>query len=106
LKERYPLTSIERYARWVRPDGRAFDPWIRVHLRLGGSILAPAPQSMRIIGTVTEWESWTDLAYPETGDYVFPHGLATLYVDRDADLGSYWEPNVWIVHEVALGPGA
>jgi GNAT superfamily N-acetyltransferase len=97
-KERYPLTPIERYARWVRPDGEAFDPWIRVHLRLGGSIVAPAPRSMRITGTVTEWESWTDMAYPETGNYVFPHGLTTLHVDRDADLGAYWEPNVWIVH--------
>jgi hypothetical protein len=29
---------------------------------------------------------------------VFPRCLAPLHVDRDADAGTYWEPNVWIVH--------
>jgi hypothetical protein len=35
---------------------------------------------------------------PESGAYVFPHGLAPLSVDRDADIGTYWEPNVWMIH--------
>jgi hypothetical protein len=29
-----------------------------------------------------------------------PSGLATLHVDREADRGLYWEPNVWVVHAV------
>jgi hypothetical protein len=99
-KERYPLTPIERYVRWTRRDGQPFDPWIRVHVRFGGQIAAPIPRSLRITGSVEDWESWTERAYPESGDYVFPHGLSTLRVDREADLGSYWEPNVWIVHAV------
>jgi hypothetical protein len=97
-KDRYPLAPVDRYARWTTPDGRPFDPWIRVHLRIGGRIVAPCPRSMHITGTVAEWEAWTGLAYPETGDYVFPRGLAPLRVDREADLGDYWEPNVWIAH--------
>ena len=99
-KERYPITPIDRYARWRRDDGLLFDPWMRVHERLGAEILKPEPRSLRISGTVREWEEWTDLAYPESGDYVFPHGLATLEVDREQDLGRYWEPNVWMGHEV------
>ena len=31
LKERYPMTDIERYIRWRREDGQLFDPWMRVH---------------------------------------------------------------------------
>ncbi len=100
LKERYPLAPIERYARWTRPDGQPFDPWIRTHTRRGGEIVAPAPRSMRITGTVAEWEAWTGLDLPDDGEYVFPHGLAPVLVDRGADLGTYWEPNVWIVHAV------
>lgn len=42
--------------------------------------------------------AWRSASYPESGDYVLPEGLAPLHVDRDADLGSYWEPNVWMVH--------
>lgn len=101
-KERYPLAPIERYARWTGRDGQPFDPWIRVHVRMGGRIVAAAPHSMRITGSVAEWESWTEMEYPESGEYVFPHGLATLRVDRQADVGSYWEPNVWIAHLAGL----
>ena len=38
------------------------------------------------------------MEFPESGEYVFPEGLAPLHVDRAADLGQYWEPNVWMVH--------
>jgi hypothetical protein len=98
LKERYPLAAIERYVRWRRDDGQLFDPWMRVHERLGARVSTPLPRSLRITGTVDEWETWTGLEFPESGDYVFPAGLATVHVDRSADLGSYWEPNVWMVH--------
>jgi hypothetical protein len=39
-------------------DGTALDPWIRTHLRLGASILAAAPASQTMTGTVAEWEQW------------------------------------------------
>jgi hypothetical protein len=99
-KERYPLTPIDRYASWTRPDGLPFDPWLRVHIRRGGVPLRPEPESMRITGTVADWESWTEMAFPESGEYVFPHGLAPLEVDRDADRGRYWEPNIWVRHDL------
>ena len=35
-----------------------------------------------------------------SGDYVFPAGLATVRIDRDADTGEYWEPNIWIIHQL------
>ena len=60
---------------------------------------AAIPHSMHITGTVGEWESWTRMQFPETGDYVFPAGLATVRIDREADTGEYWEPNIWIIHE-------
>jgi hypothetical protein len=97
-KERYPLVPIERYAGWRRPDGSLFDPWMRVHERLGAIVLKPEPRSLRITGKVSEWEEWTDMAFPESGDYSFPGGLVTVTIDREADLGSYWEPNVWMHH--------
>lgn len=55
-KERHPLTPIERYAGVRRPeDGLPFDPWMRVHERLGAEVLKPEPESLRITGTVAEW---------------------------------------------------
>ena len=99
LKERYPITPIERYARWTRADGLPFDPWMRVHSRLGAEILKPEPQSLHIAGGVDEWTTWTGIAFPEDCEYVFPHGLAPITVREGR--GEYWEPNVWMAHRVA-----
>jgi GNAT superfamily N-acetyltransferase len=101
LKERYPTIPIERYARWVRADGLPFDPWVRVHVRLGARLGPVIPRSMRITGRVADWESWTRMLFPENGDYVFPSGLAPVHIDRDRDAGEYWEPNIWLVHSLA-----
>jgi GNAT superfamily N-acetyltransferase len=97
-KERYPLAPIERYVTWRRGDGQLLDPWMRLHERLGARVATPLPRSMRITGSVSDWEEWTGLALPESGSYVFPHGLAPLAVDCAADSGTYWEPNVWMIH--------
>jgi len=97
-KERYPLIPIESYMEWRRGDGTHFDPWIRVHERVGGEILAAAPRSMVIRAPASDWEEWTGLPFPSDGEYVFPGGLATLVV---ADgVGTHVEPNVWVWHPV------
>jgi hypothetical protein len=99
-KERYPLVPIEQYAAWTRRDGFLFDPWMRVHERACATVLKPEPQSLRITANVAEWEEWTQMAFPQSGEYWVPGGLATVKIDRDADSASYWEPNVWIVHTI------
>jgi GNAT superfamily N-acetyltransferase len=98
LKRRYPLTPVETFMTWTRPDGTALDPWIRTHQRLGATILAVAPASQTMTGTVAEWEGWSGMALPSTGDYVIPQGLSVLHIDREADLGTYVEPNIWLRH--------
>jgi len=77
-KARYPLTPIETFMRWRRADGTALDPWIRTHERLDAEILAAAPVSQTMTGTVAQWEKWTGLALPESGEYVIPDGLGLL----------------------------
>jgi GNAT superfamily N-acetyltransferase len=97
-KERYPLIAIERYMLWRREDGSHFDPWLRVHERVGGEIVAPAPESMVMEAPVGDWEDWTGMRFPEDGTYVFPGALAPLEV-RDG-IGRHVEPNVWVRHRV------
>lgn len=98
LKERYPLTPIERYVEWRRPDGALLDPWLRTHERLGAEIAKVAPESVRIPGTVAQWEEWTGLAFPDSGSYVVPGALVPVEINRERDEGLYLEPNVWMVH--------
>jgi hypothetical protein len=99
-KERYPLIPLERYMRWTRADGLPFDPWIRVHQRLGAEVLGVAARSLDIRGAVADWEEWTGMAFPETGDYVVPGALVPVRIDRERDEGRYVEPNVWMRHPV------
>jgi hypothetical protein len=72
--------------------------WMRVHARLGGTVLRPEPRSMRITAPVADWKTWTGLSFPDNGSYVFPRGLAPVTVTDGT--GQYWEPNVWMLHTV------
>lgn len=49
-------------------------------------------------GTVHDWQAWTGMAFPSSGEYVIPAGLSTLHIDREHDCGTYTEPNVWVQH--------
>jgi GNAT superfamily N-acetyltransferase len=100
LKHLYPLVPMERYVDWRRDDGLLLDPWLRLHERLGATILRVAERSMTIDGTVTEWEQWAGMAFPESGDYVVAGALVPVRIDRERDLGRYVEPNVWMLHSV------
>ena len=100
LKSSYPLTPIERYATWTRPDGLPFDPWIRLHVRLGGRIVRAEPKSMTMFGSVAEWERWTGLTFPESGRYIVPFATQPIDIDLDRDEGVYFDQNVWLVHDL------
>jgi len=105
LKHRYPLTPMARYVRWRRPDGAPLDPWLRVHWRLGARVLGVAARSMVVNGRVKEWEAWTGMRFPASGDYVVPGALTTVRIDRARDRGRYVEPNVWMLHPLGrAGP--
>ncbi len=97
-KERYPLIPIESYVEWRRGDGTHFDPWLRIHERVGGAILAVAPRSFVVRGSSAEWAEWTGMQFPVDGEYVFPGCLATLVVEDG--IGTHVEPNVWVHHRL------
>ena len=101
-KESYPLAKFEEYIRWTHPDGTAFDPWLRTHLKLGGTIIKVAPESVVVEGTVQQWTAWTAGNFPASGAYVVPGALAPVHIDVEADRGRYAEPNVWVEHRLTL----
>jgi hypothetical protein len=98
LKHRYPLVPAERYVEWRRDDGSLLDPWLRVHERAGAQLIRVAPRSMRISGSVGDWEGWTGMVFPDSGAYVVPGALVPVEIDRERDEGVYVEPNVWMHH--------
>ncbi|WP_156781785.1 hypothetical protein [Leptospira tipperaryensis] len=97
-KEKFPFLSMSEYLERKRDDGFSEDPWIRVHEKAGGKQIRIEEKSMYIKGTIKEWEEWTKLKFPKSGEFVIPGGLVPIRIDRDADLGEYLEPNVWFHH--------
>lgn len=97
-KSRYPTVPMREYATWRREDGLSIDPWIRTHQRMGGTIVASAPESMLVEGTVAEWEEWAGMVFPVSGDYVVPDALNLLRVNRELDRAVYREENLWMRH--------
>ncbi|KAL7271619.1 hypothetical protein RUND412_005608 [Rhizina undulata] len=96
-----------------------YDPWIRKHVRFGGSMVKVCYSSYTVEGTKAEWEEWTDLDFsvpsvnpnPEAGEaiqaseverdfyeVVIPGALVPVKYYPEKDLGVYIEPNLWIRH--------
>lgn len=99
-KSRYPLTPFHKYVEWKRADGAPYDPWLRVHWRLGARPLRIAEQVLSVIGCIAEWEAWTGMNFPETARYVVPGALEPVVMDCEHDEGLYVEPNLWMLHPV------
>ncbi len=85
-------------------DGLPFDPWMRLHARLGARLARPEPRSMVITADAATWERWTGMAFPESGDYWIPGGTALLAIDLERDLGTHLDENAWMIHDHGWGP--
>jgi GNAT superfamily N-acetyltransferase len=99
-KSKYPLISIDDYLQWRNEEGLPFDAWLRVHVRAGAKIIKPCHQAMTIRGSHADWESWTGLKFPQSGEYYIPKALNPMQMNVEKDEGIYIEPNVWLVHEI------
>lgn len=97
-KTRYPMQSIESYATWKNKDGLLYDPWLRTHQRLGATIMKCVDSTLKIEGRIQDWEKWTGMIFPESGEYIVKHALRPVQIDVESDLGVYHEPNVWMQH--------
>ncbi|MCK4312076.1 MAG: GNAT family N-acetyltransferase [Candidatus Cloacimonetes bacterium] len=100
LKKDYPLTVIEQYITWKREGGQLFDPWLRVHEKLGGKIIKVCSKAMKISGTISDWENWTGMKFLESGKYIIPGALEPVKMDVEKNMGIYIEPNVWVEYKL------
>nr|WP_329816670.1 hypothetical protein [Streptomyces sp. JV185] len=94
--------SMAEYLGRRRDDGLPADPWVRVHVRAGGTIERIAPASMTVSGSLTQWRQWTGLPFDRDGAVDVPGALTPVHCDTAHDHAVHVEPNVWIRH--AIGP--
>lgn len=98
-KSAYPLASLDDYITWETKDGLPFDPWLRVHVRAGARIIKVCHEAKTIRGRRAEWEQWTGMEFPQSGQYIIPGALNPITMNIEQDEGIYIEPNVWVVHQ-------
>ncbi len=100
-KDAEPATRLEEYAQRVRDDGLPVDPWLRVHARLGATIIKVCPASMAIAGSLEQWREWTGLPFDRDGTLIVSGALAPVHVSLIHNHAVYVEPNVWMHHRLA-----
>ncbi len=98
-KFKYPLMDSEKYFSWTNEEGLPFDPWIRVHVKLGATIVKKC-NGIFISGTISEWEDWTGLKFPYSGEYIVPGALQPIKVDIEKGTVEYSQENLWLVHDL------
>lgn len=95
-----PNTPMTEYVQRTPEDGLPYDPWLRVHVRLGGIIGAVCPLAMTIPGTLEQWREWTGLPFDRSGPLELDFALVPVQVSVEHDHAVYVEPNVWVHHQL------
>jgi GNAT superfamily N-acetyltransferase len=97
-KWRMPELSYADYAQVRLPDGRHVDPWLRLHERAGGRIVASCEESFRMTHSSRDWERLTGVRLPERGKLLLEGGNDYLLVQDG--VGTMVEGSIWVVHEL------
>jgi len=95
-KVRHPWVSIADYMAWTDESGRAYDPWLRSHLSVGGKLVGPCERSMVVHEPIAFWENWSKQRFETSGAYALEGALAPVKIDLERRTGTYEEPNVWV----------
>jgi hypothetical protein len=95
-----PRVLMADYIARQRPDGLPEDPWLRVHVRLGATVIGVCPTSMTVTGTLNQWRTWTGLPFDTDGEVDVPGALSPVIVRNAYDHAIYVEPNVWVRHDM------
>jgi GNAT superfamily N-acetyltransferase len=95
-KARYPLVRLGEYVSWQRPDGQPFDPWQRIHARLGATPVDVVDRWLTVSATPADWTRWTGQEFTMSGAYVLRGALVPVHIDLQRNVGRYVEPHLWM----------
>lgn len=95
-----PSMSMTDYVARTNDDGLPADPWLRVHVRVGGVIERIAPASQTVGASLSQWREWTGEAFDQDGATFVPDGLGPAHASVADDHAVYIEPNVWVRHDL------
>ncbi len=99
LKSKFPLLDLKNYYKKLNDKGDIFDPWFRVHKKMGGEVVRFCENSQYIKATVEDWEKWTGETFSSSDIYIIKGGHTPLKINIDKNIGEYYDTAVWITHK-------
>ncbi len=98
-KKCFPTMSMAAYLEKHHEDGRVYDPWLRLHLKLGAKIIKICHRAMTITLSLEEWFKYGAVPHKDDPqELIVPDGLVPVRIISGKNIGIYEEPNVWLVH--------
>lgn len=97
-KNLFPSEPISIYADRKNEHGLLYDPWLRVHERLGARIIHVTENTLTVEGDLESWFSWTGKRFHHSGLYDVPGALSLVDVQKEINIATYRDPNVWMSH--------
>lgn len=88
--------DIADYAELRLPDGRHYDPWVRVHERIGGEIIGSCPDSAIFSAPREDWERWAAMKLPDNGFFLIDGAIGWLSLKEGHGVLS--EDSLWLLH--------
>lgn len=98
-KPEFPHLPMEEYLTKKSHDGSHYDPWLRLHLGLGGRMIKICPRAMTVRLPIETWRQYgaqDDKAFEN--QMLITDGLVPIKILPDEGVGLYEEPNIWMVH--------
>jgi len=89
--------SLDQYVNARTSSGEHFDPWIRIHERIGGKIIGVCPGSAVFTAPVLDWSDWSQMKLPKGGQIIVPNAIN--YLEIENGIGTLREDSVWVLHQ-------
>jgi GNAT superfamily N-acetyltransferase len=93
---RMPDLTINEYSQVRLDNGEHFDPWLRIHERIGGKIIGVCPASAVFSAPLNDWQDWSKMKLPESGRLLVPNAIN--YLEIKDGVGVLKEDSVWVLH--------
>jgi amino acid adenylation domain-containing protein len=100
-KVTHPEIDFATWCEKRRQDGQLEDNWLRTHEKLGGKMLKLALQSQLVEAKIADWEQWSGQRITSGGQINLPETLQPAHVDINKGMIRYYDPAVWIEHDLS-----
>ena len=100
FKKDFKDKSLEEYAKLKTANNFPFDPWLKVHEKIGGKIVSYCNESQFVEGTLEQWKLWTGNTFKKSGLYNVNDAMQKIEINIEENTGKYFDQAIMYSHSV------